>query len=95
MNTFKEKDLVSLIWPVNTCYSTLIDGVPKGVTVDMIAGTWTSQEQTQPIGSRGDCSEDTDYPIGVYDRTKLEHLKAMKRDIEWVKMRNRSFPIDD
>lgn len=95
MSTFTIKeDLISLIWPINTCYSKLIDGLPRGVTVDIVTGTWTFQEQTQPIGSRIDGPEDTDYPIGVYDRTKLLHLKAMKRDIEWVKKRNERFPID-
>lgn len=85
---FRKKDLISLVWPTNTCYSTLIVGVPKGVTVDIAAGTWTFHGHTQSIGSRRyPCSEGTDYPIGVYDRTKIEHLKAMKSDVEWVKER--------
>ena len=92
------KDLISLIWPVNTCYSTLIAGVPKGVTVDTMTETWTFKKQTQPIGSpigsRSDGRAITGHPIGVYDKTKLEHIKAMKCDIEWVKERDEEIPID-
>jgi len=92
----RKKDLVSLVWPVNTCYSTLIAGVPKGVTVDKVAGTWTFQGRSQPIGSRRYfCTECINYPIGVYDRTKLDHLEKMKEDIEWVQNRNRPTPIED
>ncbi len=93
---FRKKDLISLIWPVNTCYSTLITGVPKGVTVDKVAGTWIFRGQTQPIGSRRyPCSESIDYPIGVYDRTNFHHLDKMKEDIEWVQNRNRPISLDD
>lgn len=85
----RKKDLVSLIWPVNTCCSTLIRGLPKGVTVDVAAGTWTFNGTTQLIGSRiYPCLAWIDYPIGVYDRTKMKHLEAMKMDIEWVQTRN-------
>jgi len=93
---FRKKDLISLVWPVNTCYSTLIAGVPKGVTVDKVAGTWTFRGQTQKIGYRRyPCTEGIDYPIGVYDRTKIDHLDKMKDDAEWVQNRNRPTSLDD
>ena len=86
---YRRKDLISLVWPVNTCYSTLMAGAPKGVTVDKTAGTWTFGGQTQPIGSRRyPCMDITGHPIGVYDRTKIEHLRAMKHDSEWVRDRH-------
>ena len=85
----KKRNLVSLVWPVNTCYSTLISGVPKDVTLDLVAGTWTFRGQTQAIGSR--CYPvygRTGDPIGVYDRRLLRHLEAFKNDCEWVRTRN-------
>ena len=86
---FKKRNLISLVWPVNTCYSHLQAGVPKGVTVDLIKGTWTFQGDTLPIGSsRRNAMDITGDPIGVYDRTKIEHLEAMKDDSEWVKTRH-------
>lgn len=92
----RKNDLISLVWPVNTCYSTLIAGVPKGVTIDKVAGTWTFQGQTQAIGSRRyPCMDITGHPIGVYDRTKIRHLEAMKDDAEWVRDRNRPVSLDD
>ncbi len=85
----KKRDLVSLVWPVNTCYSTLISGVPKDVTLDLMAGTWTFQGQTQVIGSRCSPAYDrTGDPIGVYDRRLLRHLEAFKNDCEWVRTRH-------
>ena len=85
----RKKDLISLVWPVNTCYSTLIAGVPKGVTVNTVAGTWTFKGQTRQIGGnrRYPCMDITGDPIGVYDRTKINHLKQMKEDAEWVRTR--------
>lgn len=87
----RKRDLVSLVWPVNTCYSTLIRGVPEGVTLDLVSGTWTFGNQTQSLGCRRHSSgyEGVGHPIGVYDKTKLKHLEAMKQDVEWVKERNR------
>lgn len=86
---FRKKDLISLVWPTNICYSTLIAGVPKGVTIDTVAGTWTFQKQTYQIGGtrRYPCAAITGDPIGVYDRTKITHLEQMKRDVEWVESR--------
>ena len=83
------KNLISLVWPVNTCYSNLIVGIPKGVTVDTVAGTWTFQGQTYKIGDpeRCHCGDITGNPIGVYDRTKIKHLNQMKEDAEWVRTR--------
>jgi hypothetical protein len=90
----RKKDLVSLIWPVNTCYSTLITGVPKGVTINLVANTWTFRGEKHQIGDSG-CSfgEDEGNPIGVYDRTKIKHLEQLKQDIEWVKTRHA--PVED
>ena len=91
----RRKDLISFVWPVNTCYSTLIVGVPKGVTIDTVAGTWIFQGQTHRIGGtrRYPCRDITGDPIGVYDRTKIRHLEQMKEDAEWV--RSRSDPRGD
>lgn len=85
----RKRDLISLVWPENTCYSSLIGGVPRGVKVDFIAGTWTFLDYTLPIGSsRRWGPENVGDPIGVYDRTKFMHLAVLKRDIEWVQTRN-------
>lgn len=91
---FKEDNLVSLVWPTNKCYSRLISGPPKGVTVDLDKGTWTFKGKTGPIGSRMKLPVTKDYPIGVYDYTKIGHLQSMKSDIEWVRERGRVIPID-
>ena len=91
---YKKKDLISLVWPVNTCYSELISGVPQEVTVDLAAGTWTFKGQTQPIGSRRNpCMDYTGHPIGVFDRTKIKHLQAFQDTVEWVRDKNR--PLSD
>ena len=86
---YRKRDLISLVWPVNTCYSDLIVGIPKGVTVDTVAGTWTFQGQTYKIGDpdRCSCRDITGNPIGVYDMTKIRHLNQMKDDAEWVRTR--------
>ena len=93
----ERKNLISLVWPVNTCYSILMEGVPKGVTVDLIAGTWTFRRHSYAIGSQRCyyCCELEGYPINVYDRTNINHLQEMKRDIEWVKERFRAHFGDD
>jgi hypothetical protein len=88
----REKNLVSLIWPTNTCYSELIRGIPKGVVVDTDTETWTFRGETFPIGGNHKCSplgEEKGYPIGIYDKTDFEHLEMMKSDIEWVRERNK------
>jgi len=86
---FKKRNLISLVWPVNTCYSHLQAGVPKGVTVDLIKGIWTFHGQTHKIGGhrRYPCMDYTGDPIGVYDRTQINHLEQMKEDAEWVRTR--------
>ena len=85
----KKKDLISLVWPTNMCYSRLINGVPKEVTVDLVAGTWTFDGRTEAIGSRRrQAYSRTGDPIGVYDRTKFPHLESFKDDCEWVRTRN-------
>ena len=91
-----KSDLISLVWPPNTCYSTLIEGLPKNVTIDEVKGTWTFRGQTYIIGSRRpDIPEHTGYPINVYDRTKLDHLRQFKSDAEWVRERGRPESFDD
>ncbi|NCO24990.1 hypothetical protein GW901_00485 [Candidatus Parcubacteria bacterium] len=86
----RKKDLISLVWPVNIRCSTLIAGVPKGVTIDTVAGTWTFEGQTYQIGGNGryNAIPWIDSPIGVYDRTKMKHLDQMHSDIIWVERRN-------
>ncbi|MDO8601228.1 MAG: hypothetical protein Q7R46_00940 [bacterium] len=87
---FRKKDLISLVWPDNTCTSDLIAGVPKGVIVDKVAGTWTYQEQTYEVGGNGNHSFVwTGYPIGVYDRTNIKHLNQMHGDTIWVENRHK------
>lgn len=87
----RKRDLVSLVWSMNSCYSRLIAGIPPDVTVDTMASTWTFQGQTHRIGGhrRYPCADVMGHPIGVYDRTKMKDLEQMKNDIEWVKERNR------
>ena len=81
--------MVSLVWPVNTCTSTFMAGVPKGVTIDRVAGTWSFQGQTYQIGGPGNYIFPwTEYPIGVYDMTKIKHLIQLYKDIIWVERRN-------
>lgn len=85
----RKGNLISLVWPANTLYSRLVNGVPKSVTLDLEAGTWTFEDQTQPIGSRRHLAYNrTGEPIGVYDRTKFSHLQAFKDDCEWVRTRS-------
>ncbi|GEM_PF-5767438 len=82
-------NLFSLVWPVNTCCSEFMNGVPKGVTVNLTAGIWTFQGDSFPIGtSRLWKSEGVGHPIGVYDRTRLPDLKEFKRACEWVVTRH-------
>lgn len=84
------KDLVSLVWPVNTVTSDLIAGVPKSVIVYTYPGTWTFEGQTYQIGGSGryNAIPYTGSPIGVYDRTKIKHLQQLHRDIVWAETRN-------
>ena len=86
----KKKDLISLVWPVNTSTSTLIQGVPKGVAIDTVAGTWIFEGRTYQIGGNGryNAIPYVESPIGVYDRTKMTHLYQMRSDIIWVERRN-------
>lgn len=87
---YKIGNLVSLVWPVNTCYSSLINGIPKGVTVDLEKGTWTFNGHTRPIGKseRYPGFIATGAPIGVFDRTLFNHLEEFKYACEWVRTRN-------
>ncbi len=80
----RKRDLISLVWPDNTCYTSLVAGVPKGVELNLKAGTWTFGGQTCRIGQGIFSLRETGTPIGVYDRTKLAHLQQMKFDSEWV-----------
>lgn len=86
----RKKDLISLVWPVNTTTSTLVAGVPEGVTVDKMAGTWTFEGRTYQIGGSGryNVIPYEGSPIGVYDRTKIKHLDQLHSDITWVERRN-------
>lgn len=92
---YKEGNLVSLVWPVNSCHSTLVDGIPENVRVDLDAGTWrTPAGIPHEIGQGIHDRPIAGYPIGVYDRTKMKHLERMKDDIEWVKSRNSCHCMD-
>jgi len=84
----KKENLISLVWPPNDCCSRLIEGLPENVTVDLMNGTWTFQNETYKIGNTISRGRSIDgYPIGVYDRTKIRDLQQMKSTIEWVKTR--------
>lgn len=74
---FKKRNLVSLVWPTDVYCVDIIVGVPKEVTVDLLAGTWSFQGRTQPIGTTGQYRHLEGYPIGVYDRTNIRHLRAI------------------
>jgi hypothetical protein len=84
---FRKKDLISLVWEANPYSSSLISGVPKGTILDGVRGTWTFQGQTQEIGARCYSSGAivAGNPIGVYDRTKIGHLRAMKDHTESIR----------
>lgn len=88
---FRKKDLISLVWPMNTSTSTLIQGTPKGVAIDIVAGTWTFEGQTYHIGGNGryNAIPYVESPIGVYDRTEITHLYQLRSDIIWVERKNR------
>ncbi|OHA67950.1 MAG: hypothetical protein A3C82_02875 [Candidatus Wildermuthbacteria bacterium RIFCSPHIGHO2_02_FULL_47_12] len=92
----RKRDLIFLVWPVNTCYIHLQAEVPKGVSLDLQKGVWTFQERSFPIGERDYRSlEHTGVPLGCYDRTKLNHLRTFQDAIEWVAGRNRPISFDD
>jgi len=92
----KKKNLISLVWPVNTTASTLIAGVPEGVIVDKVAGTWTFEGRTYKIGGNGryNAIPYEGSPIGVYNRTNIKHLRQLHSDIRWVASRFRP-AVDD
>lgn len=86
----KKRNLIFLVWPINTCYSHLQTKVPKGVSLDLQEGTWTFQGMSFAIGkgTRSCFIGQTGAPIGCYDRTDIEHLEEFKSDCEWVRTRN-------
>jgi hypothetical protein len=88
----KKENLVSLVWPSNTCHSTLIEGIPKGVIVDTEAGTWTFHGHTYPIGGNHKLApfgEARGYPLAIFDKTNFSDLEVMKRIAEWAKERDK------
>ena len=93
----KRGDLVFLVWADNTCYSRLIEEIPAGVTLDLVAGTWTFEGRTQLIGeqlSNVRSFERGGNPIGVYDRRLLRHLRNMQAMSEWVRTKDGPFGDD-
>ncbi len=92
---YKKEDLIYLVYCANTAYITLRENPPKGVTVDPEKGTWTFTgpfgSGTRPIGTsfrfRAGCPVVYEgYPVGVYDRTKIEHLNAALYQVREVEM---------
>ena len=82
----KRSNLVFHVWPVNTCYITLTQKKPENVQLDLRNGTWTFEEQTfrigESVGSR--IRALTGNPLGVYDRTRFNHLLELVRAEQWV-----------
>jgi len=71
------RDLVYLITSPNPCYLTLTKEKPEGVIIHLDTQTWTSHGETRPIG---DSPIEFPFPrvvFGVYDRTKMTHLRAL------------------
>ncbi len=80
-----KRNLVSLVWPRNTCYCKLLNGTAPGVSVNTKAETWNFQGIEYKIGGdRCQARVVEGNPIGVYDRTKFKHLLRLQDDIEWV-----------
>lgn len=79
----RKRNLIFLVYPINTCYTKLQTEIPQGVTVDTRERTWTFGNSTFPIGQRRTPFYPREgLPIGVYDKTKFAHLQAMKEDSE-------------
>jgi len=72
----RKKNLIVLVYGMNTAYTLLQTEVPKEVEIDTREGTWTYGHLTFRIGES--CTSFYAYggvPVGVYDRTKLSHLR--------------------
>lgn len=75
---YNGRDLVFLVYSPNICYTNLVVRRPEGVTVDLEAGTWSYGDHTFKIGEFALCFYARGgVPIGVFDRTKLPHLREM------------------
>ncbi|MBU1015317.1 hypothetical protein KKI17_02670 [Patescibacteria group bacterium] len=73
------KNLLFHIWPTNTLYIRLETQRPVGLTLDLYAGTWSFGGHTFPIGKTADYGLHMreGIPYGVYDRTKVGHLRRL------------------
>ncbi len=92
--SYNRENLVVLMYSDNVCYTIVVlADDPKveksGATIDEKNGTWTAPHpgdpalapQTQRIGEDRYFNRGSRWGvIGVYDRTKLEHLNSMVRD---------------
>lgn len=94
--SYSRGDLVVLMYADNHCYTNVVSAdnlrVKKsGATINERDGTWTAPHpsdpalapQTQPIGGSRYFHRGSRWGvIGVYDRTKLEHLDSMVSDAQ-------------
>lgn len=92
--SYDRSDLVVLMYSENNCYTIVVltddPRVEKSrATIDEKSDTWTAPHpgdpalapQTQKIGEDRYFDRGSRWGvIGVYDRTKLEHLNSMIRD---------------
>ena len=89
MGELKE-DLIVLMYASNNCYFEIVpyhDGI-KNLSVDFIKGTWSYREwENNQIGKARDffykngIGRFNEGIIGVYNKTKIEHLNSMVFDI--------------
>ncbi len=91
---YNRDNLVVLVYSDNVCYTVVVRADDPRVeksraTIDEKSGTWTAPHpsdpalapQTQEIGKNRYFNHGSRWGvIGVYDRTKLEHLNSMVRD---------------
>ncbi len=78
-NKFFMRNLVFMVYPVNTCYISLQRQHPEGVSLDLIKGEWAFNGHIAKIGQPllHSMYPQTGVCVGVFDKTQFKHLEMM------------------
>jgi len=102
----KQQDLIFLSYADNSCYPSVTDQAPTGVSVNFAKGEWSYGGKTYKIrtklnekglkiwDSRRRCEYGSRHgPIGAYDKSDIKNLKSMMHD--WMEAGSRPSTIMD
>lgn len=77
----KIENLIWLVWCAPGFFPVLFEKEPKGVVVDITAGTWTFCGKTVEFGQTVSGNWDKGgTPLGAYDKENPDHIRQMLED---------------